>query len=664
MPSRDDFFNLYRHGFVRVAVATPRVRIGDPRHNGDATLELMQQAARDKAVLAVFPELGLSAYTCEDLFHQRTLIDAAESALAQLLARTRNLPLAALVGLPVAVDGRLYNCAALVCRGRLVGVVPKTYLPNYREFYEARQFTPGDSSPRTAITLAGQDVPFGTGLLFRLAEMPACVLHVEICEDLWVPAPPSSFAALAGASVIGNLSASNIIIGKEGYRHQLVSNQSARCLVAYLYSAAGIGESTTDLAWDGHAIIYENGSLLAESQRFAAAPQLALADVDLDRLLADRMRQNTFAETARRHAAEVARFRTVEFSLPLPRGRLPLKRCIGRFPYVPGDAASRDLRCEEVYRIQVQGIVTRMQATGTRKLVIGVSGGLDSTQALLVCACALDELKLPRRNILAYTMPGFATTSRTRNQAWQLMRAVGATAEEIDIRPACMQMLKDIGHPYAKGKKVYDISFENVQAGERASHLFRLANLHGGFVVGTGDLSELALGWCTYGVGDHMSHYNVNASVPKTLIQYLVGWVADSDEFSTDVKRALKRVLDTEISPELIPGKQSTEAIIGPYELQDFNLYYTLRFGYTPAKVAFLAWNAWRGEYRLAEIRKWLGVFLKRFFQLSQYKRSAMPNAPKVGSGGSLSPRGDWRAPSDGNASAWLADLARVPTKD
>src|SRR5207302_757227 len=312
MPSRDDFFNLYRHGFVRVAVATPRVRIGDPRHNVDATLELMLQAARDKAVLAVFPELGLSAYTCDDLFHQRTLIDAAQNALAQLLARTRKLPLAALVGLPVAVDGRLYNCAALVCGGRLVGVVPKTYLPNYREFYEARQFTPGDISPRGAITLAGQDVPFGTGLLFRLAEMPAFVLHVEICEDLWVPAPPSSFAALAGASVIGNLSASNIIIGKEGYRHQLVSNQSARCLAAYLYSAAGIGESTTDLAWDGHAIIYENGSLLAESQRFAAAPQLALADVDLDRLLADRMRQNTFAETARRHAVEVARFRHLE----------------------------------------------------------------------------------------------------------------------------------------------------------------------------------------------------------------------------------------------------------------------------------------------------------------------------------------------------------------
>src|SRR5207249_7419407 len=341
MPSRGDFFNLYRHGFARVAVATPRVRIGDPRHNADATLELMQQAARDKALLAVFPELGLSAYTCDDLFHQRTLIDAAENALAQLLARTRNLPLAALVGLPVAVDGRLYNCAALLCRGRLVGVVPKTYLPNYREFYEARQFTPGDSSPRSAIALAGQDAAFGTNLLFRLAEMPAFVLHVEICEDLWVPAPPSSFAALAGASVIGNLSASNIVIGKEGYRHQLVSNQSARCLAAYLYSAAGLGESTTDLAWDGHTIIYENGTLVAESRRWTDTPQLAAADVDLGRLLADRMRQNSFGEAALRHRGDVQRFRTVDFSLPLPQGKIFLDRKIDPLPYVPSDPKTR-----------------------------------------------------------------------------------------------------------------------------------------------------------------------------------------------------------------------------------------------------------------------------------------------------------------------------------
>jgi NAD+ synthase (glutamine-hydrolysing) len=657
------FYNPYAHGFVRLAVATPLVRVGDPDYNVEATYQLMQRAAREKVLLAVFPELGLSAYSCEDLFHQQALLEAAEDALARLLARTRNLRLAALVGLPVAREGRLYNCAALIAQGQLLGVVPKTYLPNYREFYEGRQFTPGDAAAMREIRLGGQTAPFGTDLLFRHAEQPDWVLHIEICEDLWVPAPPSSYATLAGATVIANLSASNVVIGKEGYRHELVGNQSARCLAAYLYSAAGQGESTTDLAWDGHALIYENGTLLAESKRFAAEPQLAYADVDLGRLQADRMRQNTFGATALRHRADVERFRSVDFSLPLPGGKLSLARRIEKFPYVPGDPANRDLRCEEVYRIQVQGLATRMSATGTKKLVIGVSGGLDSTQALIVCARAMDELKLPRRNILAYTMPGFATSTRTRNQAWQLMRAVGATAEEIDIRPACLQMLKDIGHPYAKGKKVYDITFENVQAGERTSHLFRLANQYQGFVVGTGDLSELALGWSTYGVGDHMSHYNVNASVPKTLIQYLIAWVADSKEFSADVQRALRRVLETDISPELVPGKQKTEATVGPYELQDFHLYYTLRFGYAPAKVAYLAWNAWRDKYQLAEIRKWLAVFLRRFFQTSQYKRSAMPNAPKVGSGGSLSPRGDWRAPSDGNAEAWLRNLSQVPAK-
>ena len=658
-----DFFNLYRHGFARIAVATPRVRVGDPAHNGEATEALMREAAREKALLAVFPELGLAAYTCDDLFHQQALLEACEAALERLVARTRNLPLAALVGLPVAVDGLLYNCAALICGGRLVGVVPKTYLPNYREFYERRQFTPGEVSQRTEIELAGQKAAFGAGLIFRCNEIREFVLHVEICEDLWVPVPPSSFGALAGATVIANLSASNITIGKHGYRRQLASNQSARCIAAYLYSAAGLGESSTDLAWDGDAMVFENGTLLAESRRFSNEPQLALADVDLGRLLADRMRQNTFADSAQRHAAEVAKFRTIDFSAPPFAGKLPLQRKIEKLPYVPGDPSTRDERCEEVYRIQVQGLVTRMLATGTKKLVIGVSGGLDSTQALIVCARAMDELKLPRGNVLAYTMPGFATSSRTRNQAWQLMRSVGATAEEIDIRPSCLQLLKDLGHPFAKGRKVYDVTFENVQAGERTNHLFRLANMHGGFVVGTGDLSELALGWSTYGVGDHMSHYNVNASVPKTLIQYLIAWVAESGELGADVKRALHRVLDTEISPELIPGKQHTEDVVGPYELQDFNLYYTLRFGYAPSKVAFLAMHAWKGKYKLPAIRKWLGVFLSRFFR-NQFKRSVAPNAPKVGSGGSLSPRGDWRAPSDGNASAWLADLAKVPAKE
>jgi NAD+ synthase (glutamine-hydrolysing) len=612
-------------------------------------------------LLTVFPELGLSAYSCEDLFHQQTLIAAAEDGLRSLLARSRGLPVAALVGLPVALAGQLYNCAALIAQGRLVGVVPKTYLPNYREFYEARQFTPGDAARAGEIDLAGQRAPFGTSLLFRHGEQRDFVLHVEICEDLWVPAPPSSFAVLAGATVVANLSASNIVVGKEGFRHQLVGNQSARCIAAYVYSAAGQGESTTDLAWDGHGLIYENGTLLAESRRFAAEPQIAYADVDLGRLLADRMRQNTFGASSLRHSADVARFRTIDFSVPLPSGKLSLARRVEKLPYVPSDAANRDRRCEEVYRIQVQGLTTRMRATGTKKLVIGVSGGLDSTQALIVCARAMDELKLPRAKILAYTMPGFATSTRTRNQAWQLMRAVGASAEEIDIRPSCMQMLKDLGHPFAKGKKVYDIAFENVQAGERTSHLFRLANRHGGFVVGTGDLSELALGWSTYGVGDHMSHYNVNASVPKTLIRYLIEWNAESSEFGDDVKRALRRVLETEISPELIPGAQKSEASVGPYELQDFHLYYILRFGYSPQKVAYLAWNAWQDKYGLAAIRKWLAVFLQRFFQTSQYKRSAMPNAPKVGSGGSLSPRGDWRAPSDGNADAWLRELQKLP---
>ncbi|HTP62000.1 MAG TPA: NAD(+) synthase [Burkholderiales bacterium] len=660
MASRDTFFNLYTHGFARVALATPVVRIGDPMANAAATLALMREAARQKAVVAVFPELGLSAYSCEDLFHQQALLRASEEALAWLLARSRNLPIAAFVGLPVAADGLLYNCAALLCRGKLLGAVPKTYLPNYREFYELRQFTPAVGDTRE-IELAGQKALFGK-LIFKLRESPRLRLFAEICEDLWVPVPPSSIAALAGATVVANLSASNVLVGKQEYRRELAANQSARCIAAYLYSAAGAGESTTDLAWDGHAMAYENGSLLAESQRYAGKSQLTFADIDLERLEADRMRQNSFGESVRRHAAEFSCFRVVDFSLPLPGGKIPLQRKFQRFPYVPSDPATRDTRCEEVYRIQVAGLATRLRATGTKKLVIGVSGGLDSTQALLVCARVMDELGLPRKNILAYTMPGFATSTRTRSSAWQLMRAVGASAEEIDIRPSCMQMFRDLGHPYAEGRKVYDIAFENVQAGERTSHLFRLANLHGGLVVGTGDLSELALGWATYGVGDHMSHYNVNVSVPKTLVRHLIGWVAKSGQFDAPVTKALERVLATEISPELIPGSQKTEDTVGPYELQDFHLYYTLRFGYAPSKIAFLASSAWRDKYGLKDIRKWLEVFLHRFFQTSQFKRSALPNGPKVGSGGSLSPRGDWRAPSDGNASAWLHDLKKVPT--
>jgi NAD+ synthase (glutamine-hydrolysing) len=679
------FFNLYRHNFARVAVCIPEVRVADPAFNAARTIELLRQAVDRKAVIAVFPELGLSAYSCEDLFHQQALLDATGRALEEVVAATRELAVVAIVGAPLAIDAQLYNCAVVIHRGRVLGVTPKTYLPNYREFYELRQFTPGEAGVRATIDVAGsRDVPFGA-LIFRATNQPLLALHAEICEDLWTPIPPSSYAALAGATVLINLSASNVTVGKDDYRRQLGANQSARCLAAYLYSAAGFGESTTDLAWDGHGFVYENGTLLAESARFAYRSHLVTADVDLDRIAQDRMRQNSFGESARRHAHEVARFRSVGFELELPaEGELPLERSYERFPYVPADPATRDARCQEVYDIQVHGLVKRLKAMGAARVVIGVSGGLDSTQALIVCARAMDVMGLPRANILAYTMPGFATTERTLSQARRLMQAVGASAHEIDIRPSCMQMLKDLGHPYARGEKVYDVTFENVQAGERTSHLFRLANLHNAPVIGTSDLSEIALGWSTYGVGDHMAHYHVNASVPKTLVQYLVRHVASANQLGTQASQVLIEVLDTEISPELVPGHengqpaQTSESVVGPYELQDFHLYYTLRFGYSPRKVAFLAWNAWRDaargnwpeiaaarrrSYPIGEIKRWLAVFLKRFFQLSQYKRSALPNAPKVGSGGSLSPRSDWRAPSDGEAAAWLAELDAIPDR-
>ena len=678
------FLNLYRHNFARVAICIPEVRVADPAFNADKSVALLEEAGRRRAILALFPELGLSAYSCEDLFHQQALLDGTLAALGRILAASREIPVIAVVGVPLVVDSLLFNCAVVVHGGRILGVTPKTYLPNYREFYELRQFTPGDVASRATIDLLGQkDVPFGSRLVFQLENQPLFAFHAEICEDLWTPIPPSSYAALAGATVLLNLSASNIIVGKDGYRRELGSNQSARCLAAYLYSAAGFGESTTDLAWDGHGFVYENGSLLAESDRFAYGSQLVAADVDLDRIAQDRMRQNSFGESIRRHAHEVSQFRTVRFTAELPGDReLPLERRYERFPYVPSDPATRDARCQEVYDIQVHGLVKRLKSMGAERVVIGISGGLDSTQALIVGARAMDVMGRPRANILAYTMPGFATSGRTLDQARRLMKTVGATAAEIDIRPACLQMLKDIGHPYARGEKVYDVTFENVQAGERTSHLFRLANLHRAPVVGTSDLSELALGWSTYGVGDHMSHYHVNASVPKTLVQYLVRYVARTGQLGADASKVLMDVLDTAISPELVPGSngsqpgQTSESVVGPYELQDFHLYYTLRFGYLPQKVAFLAWHAWRdrtrgtwpdipqagrNEYPLAEIKRWLRVFAHRFFQLSQYKRSAIPNAPKVGSGGSLSPRSDWRAPSDGEAAAWLAAVDEIP---
>jgi NAD+ synthase (glutamine-hydrolysing) len=680
-----EFFNFYNHDFARVAVAVPPVKVAEPRFNAEQTVGLLERAAAERAALVLFPELGLSSYTADDLFHQRALLDGCLEALRTVLRASEGLPLAGVVGLPLQVEHLLFNCAVVFERGRVLGVVPKTFLPNYREFYEGRYFAPADAAVAERIDLLGQrEVPFGSDVLFRFEQQPKLTFHVEICEDVWVPIPPSSYACLAGATVLLNLSASNITVAKADYRRELVRGQSARCIAAYLYSAAGYGESTTDLAWDGHALIGEMGYLLAESERFSREPQLIVSEIDLERISQERMRQNSFGYSVQREKARARAFRTVPVSVELPtEGRLLLSREYERFPYVPSDAARRDERCEEVYEIQVQGLAKRMEFAKVDKAVIGVSGGLDSTQALLVCAQAMDYLGLPRGNILAYTMPGFATSSRTLEQARALMRAIGCTAHELDIRPSSSQMLKDIGHPYAEGTAQYDVTFENVQAGERTSHLFRLANYHNGLVVGTGDLSELALGWCTYGVGDHMSHYCVNASVPKTLIQHVIRWVAEQQRLGVEASEVLLRILGTEISPELVPGtsdsaepSQSTESKIGPYELQDFHLYYVLRFGFPPPRIAFLAHRAWgdrgrgawpdidpelRNEYDIGEIKRHLRTFLWRFFQLSQFKRSCIPNAPKVGSGGSLSPRGDWRAPSDGESAAWLREWELVP---
>ncbi len=678
----DAYDDLTTHGFLRVAVAIPEVRIADPAHNATATIELLQEAAAQGVSLCAFPELGLTAYTCDDLFHQRALLEAALVALEQVRAATTALPTIAIVGLPLVVDGMLANVAAVVHGGRVRGLVPKTYLPNYREFYEMRQFTPGDTFVARSVTVGGETAAFGSKLLFRAGH---AIFHVEVCEDGWATIPPSSFGALAGATVLVNLSASNALVGKHEYRRALGASQSARCLAGYVYSAAGMGESTTDLAWDGHGMVHENGTLLAETERYARHPQLVTADVDVDKMLSERMRQNSFGVGVARHREEVLGFVTIDVALSPPPTRLD--RQYAPFPFVPTDPSTRADRCREVLDIQVHGLAQRMAAMGTEKLVIGISGGLDSTLALVVCSRAMDVLQRPRSGILAYTMPGFATSDRTLDQARRLMAAVGATAAEIDIRPSCLQMLADIGHPFARGEEVYDITFENVQAGERTSHLFRIANLHNAPVVGTSDLSEIALGWCTYGVGDHMAHYHVNASVPKTLVQHLIRFAAETGELGPDASAAFLDVLATEISPELVPTAvsrgavsaetagpggiaaggaatqpgHSSEAVVGPYDLQDFHLYGVLRSGFTPRKVAYLAEQAWGETYSRAEIKHWLGVFLRRFFQASQFKRSAMPNAPKVGSGGSLSPRGDWRAPSDASWAAWEADWRKIP---
>jgi NAD+ synthase (glutamine-hydrolysing) len=683
---KSSFFSLHRQGFVRVAACTPRIAVGDPARNAVETLELLREGAVRNVDLMLFPELGLSAYAIDDLFLQDALLDGVERAIGDLVAASRELPCAFVVGAPVRHNHRLYNCAVVITRGKIAGVTPKSFLPNYREYYEHRWFAPGVGIAGRDITLAGQTVPFGTDLLFASAGLPDFVFHVEICEDLWAPAPPSIAGALAGAAILCNLSASNVVIGKAADRAVLCIAQSMRCQAAYVYSAAGPGESTTDLAWDGQATIHELGHELARTERFPADRQMAVADVDVQRLRLDRLRTPTFHAAAAACGHPEATFRRVTFEHVVHERDIGLARPIDRFPFVPDDPHKLDLDCYEAFNIQIQGLRKRLEVTNGERIVIGVSGGLDSTHALIVAARTFDTLRLPRSNILAFTMPGFATSEKTKGNAWALMNALGVTAQEIDIKPAARQMLADLDHPFARGEAVYDITFENVQAGLRTDYLFRLANQRRAFVLGTGDLSELALGWCTYGVGDHMSHYNVNGSLAKTLIQYLMRWVARTNQFDDAASQVILSIVDTEISPELVPADatgdmQSTQQKVGPYELQDFHLYYITRYGLPPSKVAFLAWHAWsdaqrepwppefprsaRHAYDLATIRKWLRVFLQRFFAESQFKRSALPNSPKVVSGGSLSPRGDWRAPSDGNANVWLAELeANVPLSE
>ena len=678
--ARTNFHSIYSHGFIRAAVCIPHVRVADPHQNCECILRVAKRASESNSTVALFPELGMSAYSNEDLFHQDALLDASVNGISKVVEGSRDLCPILIVGAPLRLEGKLFNCAVVIYRGNILGITPKTYLPNYREFYEKRQFTSGLNAVMPQASLLGQQVPLGNDLIYDVTNVPGLALAVEICEDLWAPTPVSTCAALAGATVLANLSASNITIGKAEYRRSLCASQSGRCIAAYLYAAAGAGESTTDLAWDGHAMIFENHELLAESDRFAPGEQMIIADIDLDRLIQERMRMTSFNDCVSRHLEQARALRRIPLEFQIPQGSVSLDRKVERFPYVPSDPAARDERCREAYNIQVQGLTKRLDATDIKKAVIGISGGLDSTQALIVACKSMDRLGLPRANVLGYTMPGFATSEATRTNAMALMKALGVTAGEIDIRPSCTQMLKDIGHPFARSEPVYDVTFENVQAGERTSHLFRLANLHNALVVGTGDLSELALGWCTYGVGDQMAHYSVNASVPKTLIQHLIRWVISSEQFDRDTSAVLQQILDTQISPELVPGggergsqpAQRTEETIGPFELQDFNLYYINRYGYRPSKVAFLAHHAWSEprqrdqespskeishNYSLPTIKKWLEVFLYRFFNLSQFKRSCLPNTPKVGSGGSLSPRSDWRAPADVDSDVWVHEL-------
>jgi NAD+ synthase (glutamine-hydrolysing) len=672
------FYAIHSHGLIRVAAATPRASVGDTGANAEATIALAREADAKGVDLVVFPELNLTSYAIDDLHLQTAQQRATLAAIGTVVEASATLRPVLLVGAALVRNGRLYNCALAIARGHVLGVVPKTFLPNYREFYEKRWFASGMGMTGLTIDLDGEAIPFGTDLIFAARDLPGFVFHAEICEDYWAPTPPSTAGALAGALICCNLSASNIVIGKARDRAMLAAAQSARAVCAYVYSAAGPGESTTEVAWDGQGLVHELGEQIAESARFSTEPELVVADVDCERITQERLRTGTFNDAAMFAGNPETRFRRIAFDHAPVLEDAGLERAIRRFPFVPNDPARRDDDCYEAFNIQVEALSKRLVSANAETIVIGVSGGLDSTHALIVAAKAMDRLGRPRSAILGFTMPGFATGEGTKANAWALMRALGITAEEIDIRPAATRMLEDIGHPFSEGEPVYDITFENVQAGLRTDYLFRLANQRRGIVLGTGDLSEMALGWCTYGVGDQMSHYAVNSGVPKTLIQFLIRWCIRTDQYDAATDAILSTILAQEISPELVPAGadgalQSTESMIGPYALNDFFAHYVIRYGLAPSKIAFLAWHAWRDAsvgawpedlpadarvaYDLPTIRHWLEKFLFRFFTTSQFKRSAMPNGPKVSAGGALSPRGDWRAPSDGTATIWIKEL-------
>ena len=672
--SLSDFLCLYRRGFARVAACTTPIMLGDPQHNAEAVQDRLECCHAQGVAVAVFPELGLTGYTLEDLFFQQAVLDGARDALLRLVERTADLMTVGIVGLPLRWGDSLYNCAAIFHRGRILGIVPKTMLPRYREFYEPRHFTSGRGCSGT-IMLGEDAVPFGTDLLFEAEDVSGLVLGVEICEDLWVPQPPSGALAVAGATVLANLSASPVTVGRSEQRVLLCQAQSMRAVSAYLYAAASEGESTTDLSWDGQLLVYEAGDCLASSERFVREGEMVVADVDLDRLRQERLQSGHFS------SAPEGAFRRIGFALKPEMRDWGLKRDVPRFPFVPARPERCEQDCQEAWNIQVQALCQRLKAAHARTMIIGVSGGLDSALALLVAVKAADCLGWERSRILARTMPGFATGGASLALAHGLMDSLGVNAGELDIRPTAQAMLEAIDHPYGRGEPVYDVTFENVQAGLRTDFLFRLANHHQGLVIGTGDMSELALGWCTYGVGDQMAHYNVNAGLPKTLIQHVIRWAAAQDDSVSDAARTvLEKIVSAEISPELVPdqgqGVQSTQQVIGPYPLQDFTLYHVLRYGFSPEKIVFLQFHAWRDAgqghwplnypeqdrraYDLPAIIHWMRLFMRRFFATSQFKRSAMPNGPKVVAGGSLSPRGDWRAPSDGTATLWLSVLEQL----